>query len=660
MFGWNFATNLTTWYYILGGAAVKSAIVLAAAWIAAFLLRKQSAATRHLMWTATFAAILALPFLSAALPALRVPFSGMALPEPAGAHFLTTAASSAGSGAAGIATPGGVTSALRPAGWRPDWSMWLLLLWAAGAATAFGRTLVGYGVAWRVRRTAGRSPDNGLAAALARTLGIRRPVDVLTIRQGSMPVAFGVRRPVVLMPADASAWSEDRRRAVLLHELAHVRRGDAATHLLARAAVDLYWWNPLAWTAWRAFLKERERAADDLVLNVGACASEYASHLLEVARTMHGSPAMAWAVPGMARRSQLEGRLLAILDSGVDRSAPSRASILAVAMLALAIVAPIAAVHAQEPSPQAVPADADAAIRAAQSQKNYEALDAAAKAATLSHQYDVAQRLLEAGLAIRAEVAGEQSVEYGVGLVKLGELEQKRDPKSGGDLYAQAAQILGERPEAARALTHLGIAAIAGRDFTQAIEHFQHAQQVDPAQAGTALMWMAVARQAEQNMVDAERRYQSAIATQDLKPVEAAVIMEVYAQFLSAQGRSDEARDFETRAAAIQKANAGPLPARPADVSRVGGGVTAPSVVKKTEPEYSEEARVARLQGTVVVQLVIGTDGRVRDPRIVRGLGLGLDENAIEAINQWQFKPGQKNGDAVKVWATIEVNYRLL
>ncbi|MGA2741450.1 MAG: TonB family protein [Bryobacteraceae bacterium] len=660
MFQWNFAANLTTWFYILAGAAGKSAIVLAAAWIAPLLLRKQSAATRHLVWTAAFAAILALPFLSAALPALRVPFSGMALPDAASAHFLTTTAPSAGSGPARLATPVGTTSALRPDGWRPDLSMWLLLIWAAGAVTAFGRTLAAYAVAWRVRRAASPSPDHGLSAVLSRTLGIRRPVDVLTIQRGSMPVALGLWRPVVLMPADASAWSEDRRRAVLLHELAHVRRGDAATHLLARAAVDFYWWNPLAWTAWRAFLKERERAADDLVLNVGACASEYASHLLDVARTLQGSPAMAWAAPGMARRSQLEGRLLAILDSGVNRSAPSRASILAVAMFALAIVAPIAAVHAQEPSTQAVPADADAAIRAAQSQKNYEALDAAAKAATLSHQYDVAQKLLEAGLAIRAEVAGEQSVEYGVGLVKLGELEQKRDPKSGGDLYAQAAQILGERPEAARALTHLGIAAIAKRNFAQAIELFEHAQQVDPAQAGTSLMWMGVARQGEQNMADAERLYQSAIAAKDPKPVEAAVIMEVYAQFLRAQGEEDQARDFETRAAAIQKANAGTLPARPADVSRVGGGVTAPSVVQKAEPEYSEDARVARLQGTIVVQVVIGTDGRAHDPRIVRGLGLGLDENAIEAINQWQFKPGRKDGEAVKVWATIEVNYRLL
>ena len=79
-----FESNFTTWFYILAGAAVKSTVVLAAAWIAAFVLRKHSAATRHLIWTAAFAAILALPFLSAALPGLRVPFSGVVLPAPAG------------------------------------------------------------------------------------------------------------------------------------------------------------------------------------------------------------------------------------------------------------------------------------------------------------------------------------------------------------------------------------------------------------------------------------------------------------------------------------------------------------------------------------------------------------------------------------------------
>jgi len=108
-------------------------------------------------------------------------------------------------------------------------------------------------------------------------------------------------------------------------------------------------------------------------------------------------------------------------------------------MLAVAIIAPVAALRAQDASVQTIPADVDAAIRLAQSRKNYDALDSAAKAATQFAKYDAAQKLLEGSLAIRAAVSGRQSVEYGIGLVNLAELEQKRDPKSGGDLSTRAA-----------------------------------------------------------------------------------------------------------------------------------------------------------------------------------------------------------------------------
>ncbi len=93
---------------------------------------------------------------------------------------------------------------------------------------------------------------------------------------------------------------------------------------------------------------------------------------------------------------------------------------------------------------------------------------------------------------------------------------------------------------------------------------------------------------------------------------------------------------------------------------RVGGGVSAPQVLYKVDPEYSEEARKAKYSGTVMIQLVVDPDGHARNIRVVRSLGLGLDEKAIEAVNKWKFKPGLKNGQPVAVIATIEVNFRLL
>ena len=93
---------------------------------------------------------------------------------------------------------------------------------------------------------------------------------------------------------------------------------------------------------------------------------------------------------------------------------------------------------------------------------------------------------------------------------------------------------------------------------------------------------------------------------------------------------------------------------------RIGGGVSPPSVLSKVEPEYSEEARKAKWQGTVVLQLVVDEHGLPQQMKVTRSLGLGLDQKAIEAVAKWRFKPGLKDGKPVPVIATIEVNFRLL
>ena len=93
---------------------------------------------------------------------------------------------------------------------------------------------------------------------------------------------------------------------------------------------------------------------------------------------------------------------------------------------------------------------------------------------------------------------------------------------------------------------------------------------------------------------------------------------------------------------------------------RVGGGVSAPAVLVKVDPEYSEEARKAKYSGTVVLSVVVDPEGKARDIRVVKSLGMGLDEKAIEAVEKWKFKPGMKAGLAVPVRAQIEVNFRLL
>lgn len=650
--------NQAMWFGFFTAVALKSTAVFGIAWLVSLLLRGRSAASRHLVWTAAAVAVLALPLFSISLPALRVPSFATLAPSVA-VLFETTAAP--GGEAASTASPYS-HSALpaRSTMWHPDWRLVLMLTWAIGVAAILAQMLLAYTRLFRLRRRSQPSPDDQLAAPLARQLGISRHVTILENEEGSMPMTCGFLQPAICMPADARNWTEERRRMVLLHELAHVQRVDVTTHLLARLAFALNWWNPLAWLAWREFLKERERATDDLVLASGARPSDYAAHLLEVARGMQTSPALAWAAVAMARRSQLEGRLVAILDSRVRRNAAGRASAVAAVVAAIALVAPFAAVRAQNQAPQPLPADIDATIRAATAQRNFQMLEEPAASFEALRQFDNAKKLLDASLAIREQVSGNQRLAYGTGLMKLGGLEKKRDqPSQAVTFYSQAAQVLGNRPEAAPAWMYLGENALGNKNYQQAIDYFQKAQTLDATQAGPAQMWMAVVREREQNSAEAETLYRSALSVEDQNSAEAATTLELYARFLTDQGRQDDAKFISDHASALRRT----LGAQPAQAKsqafHIGNGVNPPKLLYKVEPEYTAEARIAKYQGSVQLSVEIGTDGVARNFRVTKGLGLGLDENAVTAVRQWQFQPGTKDGASVPVLATIEVNFRL-
>lgn len=175
-----------------------------------------------------------------------------------------------------------------------------------------------------------------------RSFGVTRPVRLVTAPTSHVPVpmTWGMRRPTIALPSTAVAWSDGRRHVVIRHELAHVRRRDAVVQLAARLVTALYWFNPLVWWAGRRLRIEAEQAADDLVLCAGDRASEYAQHLVAIAAGLRRRPAGSVVGVAMARRSTLEGRVLAILDEGRRRVATKRGMTLAV--LALGAIALIA------------------------------------------------------------------------------------------------------------------------------------------------------------------------------------------------------------------------------------------------------------------------------------------------------------------------------
>ncbi|HEX2717555.1 MAG TPA: M56 family metallopeptidase, partial [Gemmatimonadaceae bacterium] len=158
---------------------------------------------------------------------------------------------------------------------------------------------------------------------IADRLGLDEAPRLLRSADGKMPFACGVVNATIVLPSDCDGWSLDRRRAVLLHELAHVRRHDLLGHTLGRIACAVWWFHPLVWAAAKELRAESERACDDLALSCGTRATDYAEHLLDIVTAVRrdATPQVALA---MARRKEFEGRMLAILDPQLERVGPGR------------------------------------------------------------------------------------------------------------------------------------------------------------------------------------------------------------------------------------------------------------------------------------------------------------------------------------------------
>ena len=316
---------------------LKATVLLVGALAATSLLRRASAGTRHLVWLATLAGVLLLPAVSlwtpvrlAIVPRTLVPTLPQFASAPAVAAPTPAASPEAQHAPAApsfTAAPTTTTRAPIAPNERP-FPLWttIFVAWAAVAAILLGWLAFG---ALSVRRIvrAGRTLDEREWTAPLCEIADRLDLDSVPRLVASplieMPFACGVVEPTVVLPTSAEQWSDNRRRAVLFHELAHVKRRDLVGHTLGRIACALYWFHPLVWMAARHLRAESERACDDLVLSCGARASDYADHLLDIVISVRRYAAPATAMP-MARRRELEGRVLAILDPAVARIGPGR------------------------------------------------------------------------------------------------------------------------------------------------------------------------------------------------------------------------------------------------------------------------------------------------------------------------------------------------
>jgi beta-lactamase regulating signal transducer with metallopeptidase domain/predicted nucleic acid-binding Zn-ribbon protein len=346
---------------------LKATLLLSATLLAARLLRRAPAASRHRLWTVAFAAVLALPLLALALPAIYVPMpavSSKAGAREAEAPIIAKAPAggqSDDSSAASMAPPasGPVSS---PGFARPSTRTLLLTVWVGGTLSAAAALLLSL---IRVRRLARTAEDMGDAAwtaaadALGARLGLRRSARLFVSPAVGTPMAGGVWRPAIFLPSSARGWRTEQRDVVLTHELAHLAGQDPLRHVAARLAVAFYWFHPLAWMAARRATAAREQACDEAVLALGTRPSDYARVLLELAESMRPSTAPLAALP-MVERSHLETRVMAILNNDLrvatHRSVAIPAAAVALCTLVLGSVQP--GVQASPASVAIVPAPA--------------------------------------------------------------------------------------------------------------------------------------------------------------------------------------------------------------------------------------------------------------------------------------------------------------
>ncbi len=299
---------------------VKSLATLGLAGAAAWLLKRRGlpAGMRNGVWALCFAALLALPFLSLlrlALPPAAGEYSlpgRYRVPVPVSAPTKTPApvAPPPFAQAKTAPLPQPAFFAERTLSAEPARTIsppntapvplvrTLLLCWSLGTVLVLARTLAGLILVSRLAREGSALVADGpileLLNECKRVLSIARPVKLCVGRDdrcapevAASPMTWGCLRPTILLPADARDWEQERVRAVLLHELAHVARNDwAAQVLLARTVCALYWFHPLVWLAAACFRAEAERACDESVLNAGMSAPDYAGHLLAVARSL--------------------------------------------------------------------------------------------------------------------------------------------------------------------------------------------------------------------------------------------------------------------------------------------------------------------------------------------------------------------------------------
>jgi beta-lactamase regulating signal transducer with metallopeptidase domain len=323
---------------------LKSSLILAITLFFSFLFREKSASFRHLLLSISLIALLLLPFLSAFAPGWQ---SGFLPTQDFEIHRKSLNPEERGNISPGISLSAenekNSPFLLFLQDSYPDflvalWSfglIFLLLKLAFGLYGTFkitsrGITITGY-------------PWKELFLLFLNKTPLKRKIRLLKNERVIIPMTWGVRKPVIMLPAESASWSIEQCSSVLFHELSHIKRRDYLVRLVAKVSCALYWFNPLCWIVFRQLKKEQEKACDEMVLKAGIKPSIYASCLLHMKKSIekargHCVPA---AAIGMAGKSEFKERLTAILKKQLipkEEKMKTRITLLVLGIFAAALI----------------------------------------------------------------------------------------------------------------------------------------------------------------------------------------------------------------------------------------------------------------------------------------------------------------------------------
>jgi TonB family protein len=536
-----------------------SVIVLVGLTIAA-LLRRQSAAARHWVLAATLACAASAPLLEAVVPSWHL----RAMPGWLG----RTAAPLTLIVPLGIDRPFDLSGTLPERVSRASTGLpaaqLLARVWAAGVAAGLAMLVVGLlRLAWL--RNSSRRLEHGIwvevAERLSQQYGLRRRVRLFQSRRSQLLATWGLDKPLILIPAGAHEWPVERVRLVLGHELAHVARRDWLVQLVAELFRIAYWFNPLVWILCRRLRHESEHACDDAVLRFGAEGSDYAGHLLAVARSVVGSTLGVYPAPAMARRSTLERRVRAMLNDRLDRTPVTRAAGFAILIALVGFTLPLAGLKG---SAQSAPAFSGTL------------LDAVGRILP-----NASLNLVNAGTNQTFDARSDEAGRFAFTSLPAGD-------------YRLQTRLPGFAPAQGRMTVSAGQSLV--RDVVLQIGSIEETLMVYPGDKGSAAQPMGTA--------------------------------------------SNEQPEFDS-----------------CSQSSTGGCIKPPRRIANARPRYPERTAGSAAGGVVKIDGRIGTDGFVKDLRVIAPADADFAAAAVEAISQWQFTATRLDGIPVEAGIRITVRF---